>query len=185
MPEGIPPQILEIAERLGRNERLRRRTVESLLKWFGATRRGKVVVTKIREALLSVGLQTNPDFAQCGADDYITFRLIAEGEKAASPRSELDSPEPTRAEPALDGTADAERIHANAPADEPTDDFLEPEFDDEQQAADDDRPVVSKPADWTITSLREKWEGGLLQLQPDFQRQYVWRLKPELPSPTH
>jgi len=82
----------------------------------------------------------------------------------------------------MDETVDAETIQASAQADEPTDDFLEPEFDDEQQAADDDRPVVSKPADWTITSLREKWEGGLLQLQPDFQRQYVWRLKPELPS---
>src|SRR3954468_24616547 len=102
MPEVIPPQILEIAERLGRNERLRRRRVETLLKWFGATRRGKIVVTKIREALLSVGLETNPDFAQCGADDYITFRLIGEAGKAASPTSESASPEPTQAEPPVD-----------------------------------------------------------------------------------
>src|SRR4051812_22139976 len=110
MPEVIPPQILDIAERLGRNERLRRRTVENLLKWFGATRRGKVVVTKIREALLSVGLETDPDFAQCGADDAITFRLI--GGKMQT-------------EPAMDET---ETTQTNAAADEPTDDFLEPEF---------------------------------------------------------
>src|SRR3954453_20048282 len=103
MPEVIPPQILEIAEPPGRNERLRRRTVENLLKWFGATRRGKVVVTKIREALLSVGLETDPDFAQCGADDAITFRLIG-GKKAASP-TESDSPEPMQTEPAMDETA--------------------------------------------------------------------------------
>lgn len=62
-------------------------------------------------------------------------------------------------------------------------DHLEPEVDDdEQQARDDDTPVVSKPADWTITSLREKWEAGLLNLQPTFQREYVWRLRPELRS---
>src|SRR5271169_4913796 len=96
MPEVIPPQILEIAERLGRNERLRRRTVETLLKWFGATRRGKVVVAKIREALLAVGLETDPDFTECGADDSIAFRLT--GGKGASPTSESGSPELTRAE---------------------------------------------------------------------------------------
>ncbi len=48
--------------------------------------------------------------------------------------------------------------------------------------ADDDRPVVSQPADWIITALRETWDAGLLDLQPNFQREYVWRLKPELPS---
>jgi hypothetical protein len=68
------------------------------------------------------------------------------------------------------------------PPDQPSDDYLEPEGDNEPQAPDDARPVVSKPADWTITSLREKWDGGLLDLQPAFQRQYVWQLKPELPS---
>jgi hypothetical protein len=28
----------------------------------------------------------------------------------------------------------------------------------------------------------EKWDGGLLDLQPTFQREYVWQLKPEFPS---
>ncbi len=70
---------------------------------------------------------------------------------------------------------------ANRP-DEMSDDTLEPEVDVEQPTVGDDRPVIGTPRDWTITSLREKWEGGLLDLQPDYQREYVWQLKPELPS---
>jgi hypothetical protein len=68
------------------------------------------------------------------------------------------------------------------PCDVPSDDFLEPEADEGPPVEDDDRPVISRPSDWTITALREKWEGGLLDLQPSFQREYVWKLKPELPS---
>ena len=81
----VPPRILEIAERLGRNERLRHRSVGTLLKWFGAARRGDVVVSKIRAALLSAGLETYPDFTQGSVNDYITFRLIGAAKKAGSP----------------------------------------------------------------------------------------------------
>ena len=108
--------------------------------------------------------------------------MIGESGDAASPTSGSDSLEPPQTEHTAEDAADTEMGQSSGHADEPSDDYLEPESDDEQQAADDDRPVVSKPADWTITSLREKWEGGLLQLQPNFQRQYVWWLKPELPS---
>ncbi len=182
MTEDIPPQVLDIAARLGRNERVNRRTVETLLKWFGATKRGKTVVTKIRQALLSAGLETDPDFTQGGVGDPIVFRLIGESRNAASPTSGSDGRRPPRTEPGVGDAADTEAVQTSDHANKPSDDFLEPESDEEQQAADDDRPVVSRPADWTIASLREKWEGGLLQLQPNFQREYVWRLKPELPS---
>jgi hypothetical protein len=46
----------------------------------------------------------------------------------------------------------------------------------------DDRPVSSQTADWTISSLRDKFERGQINLQPVYQRGYVWSLKPELPS---
>jgi hypothetical protein len=46
----------------------------------------------------------------------------------------------------------------------------------------DDRPVSSQPFDWTISTLREKYERGQIDLQPTYQRDYVWALKPELPS---
>jgi hypothetical protein len=46
----------------------------------------------------------------------------------------------------------------------------------------DARPVSSQPNDWTVSTLRDKYERGQIDLQPHYQRQYVWELKPELPS---
>ena len=46
----------------------------------------------------------------------------------------------------------------------------------------DDRPVTSDSRDWTVSVLRDKYDRGQLDLQPRFQREYVWALKPELPS---
>jgi hypothetical protein len=64
-----------------------------------------------------------------------------------------------------------------------TDDYLEPEVEDEQPTGTpDDGPVSVQIADWTIQTLRLTVEGGNLTLQPKFQREYVWSLKPELPS---
>src|SRR5262249_4806523 len=72
----------------------------------------------------------------------------------------------------------------NEPAESlpPSDDFLEPEPDEEQVERPDDRPVISQVSDWTISVLRERWDTGALELQPKFQREYVWALRPELPS---
>jgi len=46
----------------------------------------------------------------------------------------------------------------------------------------DARPVVSQPYDWTISTLRDKYERRQINLQPHYQREYVWEQKPELPS---
>lgn len=46
----------------------------------------------------------------------------------------------------------------------------------------DARPVSSQPHDWTISTLRDKYDRGQIDLQPHYQREYVWELKPELPS---
>jgi hypothetical protein len=54
--------------------------------------------------------------------------------------------------------------------------------DDNDIGLHDPRPVVSQPNDWTISSLRDKYERGQIDLQPAYQREYVWSLKPELPS---
>lgn len=58
---------------------------------------------------------------------------------------------------------------------------LEPEV---EEIADkpDARPVASQPHDWTISTLRDKYERGQINPQPHYQREYVWELKPELPS---
>jgi hypothetical protein len=64
-----------------------------------------------------------------------------------------------------------------------SDDFLEPEGDEELAIPKaDDRPVTSQISDWTISALRDKRDRGQLDLQPVFQREYVWDKRPELPS---
>lgn len=40
----------------------------------------------------------------------------------------------------------------------------------------------SQPHDWTVYSLRDKLDRGQLELQPTYKREYVWKLRPELPS---
>lgn len=44
------------------------------------------------------------------------------------------------------------------------------------------QPVVSQTHDWTISTLRDKYERGQIDLQPHYQREYVWEKRPELPS---
>ncbi len=61
-------------------------------------------------------------------------------------------------------------------------DYPELESETEQITQDDERPVSSQPYDWTISTLRQKFERGQIDLQPAYQREYVWSLKPELPS---
>ena len=60
---------------------------------------------------------------------------------------------------------------------------MEPEPEEESSTLKpDDRPVTSQSSDWTISALRDKLDRGQLDLQPKFQREYVWSLRPELPS---
>lgn len=61
----------------------------------------------------------------------------------------------------------------------------EPELEIEEEESDnlpDSRPVYSQPNDWTVSTLRAKYERGSINLQPDFQREYIWGSKPELRS---
>jgi hypothetical protein len=58
---------------------------------------------------------------------------------------------------------------------------LEPEAED-SLAEVDSEPVSSQPHDWTISTIRDKYDRGQIDLQPHYQREYVWELKPELPS---
>lgn len=50
-----------------------------------------------------------------------------------------------------------------------------PELESELETPEeDDQPVTTQSQDWVISALREKYERGRIDLQPDFQRQYVW-----------
>ena len=53
---------------------------------------------------------------------------------------------------------------------------------EDDEARSEDRPVITSTKDWTVSALRDKYEKGKLSLQPKYQREYVWELKPELPS---
>lgn len=59
-----------------------------------------------------------------------------------------------------------------------------PELDSEQNDSSepDDRPVITQSTDWTVSVLANKYNKGQIDLQPEYQREYVWILKPELPS---
>lgn len=180
--QKIPPQLRDIANRLNQGERVNRRSIESLLGWFLAKRRGASVIANIRSALSSLGLETDPDFAVGEPADLISFRLVNGARQTGISVQNVDESEPLEIVSTLRESSKSS-IKTNDLVDGSSDDFLEPETDDEQPFADaDDKPVFSKPIDWAITSLREKWESNLLELQPEFQREYVWKLKPELPS---
>ena len=58
---------------------------------------------------------------------------------------------------------------------------LEPEVEN-AEAQSDDKPVVTQATDWTVGVLVNKYNRGNINLQPEYQREYVWALKPELPS---
>ena len=59
---------------------------------------------------------------------------------------------------------------------------LDPELEADETQNSDARPVSSQPNDWNISTLRDKYERGQIDLQPHYQREYVWEQKPELPS---
>lgn len=69
------------------------------------------------------------------------------------------------------------------PSADPTDNYNELESEAEEDPGHGEvRPVSSESRDWTIGTLREQLDRGKIDLQPHYQRQYVWELKPELPS---
>jgi len=167
----IPNQLSGVAEKLRAGETTNRHRVRSILKWFGATRRGAKITSDIKGALTALNLQTEPDIEDADIDDAVRFVLAAPEGSQITERvdSKLNS--------------EATTLSANGSTDPPpSDDFLEPEPEDEQVEKQDDRPVISQISDWTISVLREKWDTGSLLLQPEFQREYVWTLRPELPS---
>lgn len=174
--EAIPKKLLDLADRLKAGEVPRRHTVRAVLKWFGASRRGANVLSDVKTVLANLGLQTEPEFEEAGIDDLVRFKFAsADGSAAESHKVE-------------DNTIDADAttsINSNDNLEVAlgSEDQLEPESEEEQPIAKpDDRPVTSQSSDWTISALRDKLDRGQLDLQPKFQREYVWNVRPELPS---
>ena len=132
------------------------------------------------------GLTTEPEFKDVEIDDHVVFR------RATYKTFHIELPivdavemvgldEPTIATAASVN----EEVFLELPivTSHASEDELEPEEEDEEpENKTDDRPVSSDSRDWTILSLQDKVNRGQLILQPEYQREYVWKLKPELPS---
>jgi 5-methylcytosine-specific restriction endonuclease McrA len=166
--DEMPKRLVEISQELKDGKLPRKYKVRALLKWFGATRRGSNVLSDIKTALANLGLQTDPILDSAGIDERIRF---------VSAFAQIIDGHGNDHSLALDGDG---KVIADAPESE---DQLEPDSDDDQPAQKpDDRPVTSQSSDWTISALRDKLDRGQLDLQPKFQREYVWNTRPELPS---
>jgi hypothetical protein len=181
--EEMPKRIIEVAQQLKDGQTPRRYTVRAVLKWFGASRRGANVLSDVKIALADLGLQTDPVFEEAGIDELVRFVLASPAtasghgstvapDDQASQSAQAESPLSTLASGNGDDATEAV-----------SEDQLEPEPEEESSTLKpDDRPVTSQSSDWTISALRDKLDRGQLDLQPKFQREYVWSLRPELPS---
>lgn len=176
----IPKRLLEIAEQLKQGQVPRKHKVRGVLKWFGASRRGANVLSDIKTALANLGLQTDPPLDDAEIDESIRFKSAS----AAAAEGNVGSTESQAPTPPINERPPEAAESANGAADAPeSDDQLEPDPEDDQPLQKpDDRPVTSNIADWTISALRDKLDRGQLDLQPKFQREYVWNTRPELPS---
>lgn len=182
--QKTPYQVIEMAQKLKDGQPSRRFKVRAVLKWFGAKRRGDAILSEIQATLTKYGLVTVPPINKPEIDEYVKFDLASphtEAAVAASPDSLLLTQAETTVTSAPDlGSPISAHIEALLP---PTEDQLEPENGDEVPVTKpDDHPVTSQICDWTISALTDKLDRGLLALQPKFQREYVWSLRPELPS---
>src|SRR5665213_2887687 len=171
----IPSNVLDMVQRLKDGKQVNRQTPRKILKWFGAAKRGEKIVSEIAEAFRIVGIQTDPAFTEVGIDELVRFTLAATN----------GQPSPAGLEPSLenqtpnyDPSYTVEGFEASANVLEP-----EPEVDEEPASEPvEDVTVLSQPHDWTISTLDEKYKKGKLNLQAAYQREYVWKLRPELPS---
>ena len=183
----IPSRLFEIVQQLKGNEKPKRVKVRKVLKWFDASRRGPKIIAEIQETLELAGVDTEPPFSEASINDHVSFVLCS----AVASTGELPTPiQPIQPED-VQSLPGVENVGAVAPAAKDTNgtidlsspDHLEPQVDElPSPAAVDDRPVSSQPHDWTLSTLRDKWNKGQLNLQPEYQREYVWKLRPELPS---
>src|SRR5713226_8851710 len=183
----IPSRIFEIVQQLKADEKPKRVRVRKVLKWFDASRRGTKIIAEIQETLALAGLDTEPPFSEAGIDDHISFVLRS----AAALTDEPSTPNKSIDLEAVQNLTGVEEVGTVAPIAKDTNgvidisspDHLEPQVDElPAPTTADDRPVSSQPHDWTLSTLRDKWNKGQLNLQPEYQREYVWKLRPELPS---
>jgi CBS domain-containing protein len=101
----IPEELREIAERVKKGGRPRA-SVRTLLRWFGAERRGFRKIRDVRRALKRTKLDTTPGFEGAYIDSQVTFISNDEGKKKAQKSSTaIDDKSASVSETMLTGTA--------------------------------------------------------------------------------
>jgi Protein of unknown function DUF262/HNH endonuclease len=177
--QKAPYQIIEMAQKLKAGQTSRRFKVRAVLKWFGAKRRGDAILTEVLNTLKQYGLTTEPAFDHPGLDDYVQFGLMGQPTALSTV---AQTPKNASTDAIVEVSTNPNGSHGLSP-DSGDGDQLEPDTDDEVPLSKpDDRPVTSQICDWTVSALTDKLDRGLLDLQPHFQREYVWGSRPELPS---
>lgn len=97
-------RLAEIAEQLNQGNQPPPETVRTLLKWFGAQRRGYYISEIIDKALTQRGIKTQPDFRYAYIDSPVAF-VSADGATAPTP-ADAPGQKPTDAIVADDQTSD-------------------------------------------------------------------------------
>ena len=170
----IPSKVLDLVQRLKDGKQPNRQTPRKILKWFGAAKRGEKIIAEIADAFRLAGIRTSPEFTEVGIDEPVRL-LLVEKPIPQAPTAPQPSPDETHKSNLTETT---EEYETSANVLEP-----EPEVDEEPSGAVvEDVTVLSQPHDWTISTLDEKYKKGKLNLQAAYQREYVWKLRPELPS---
>jgi CBS domain-containing protein len=77
----IPPKLQQAAEQVHQDGKPKAVRVKELLSWFGAQRRGLLVVREIRSALRKARLVTVPDFEVAYIDQRIKLKALQSAEK--------------------------------------------------------------------------------------------------------
>jgi hypothetical protein len=173
-----PKKLQSIKGQLETKQQPRPATVRQILAMFGKERRGANVTAEISEVFEFVGVATEPPFASAGLDEELQFKLasiksVKSDAEAGSGSSATNTVSPA-SEPEPRNSANSNQAEF---------DSLEPEDDNyEVRQEPDARPVSSQANDWNLSTLRDKFKRGQLDLQPKYQREYVWQLRPELPS---
>jgi CBS domain-containing protein len=94
-------RLRDIARSLETGQPVQPITVRGFLSWFWhSQRRGRFIVSWIRDRLAEVGIRTSPDFEVTYLDAEISFALTA-GEEKPSPRPSEDSTEVVKSVPGV------------------------------------------------------------------------------------
>jgi len=185
-----PKEIDSMATRLQNGQRVRRITVRRLLELFDAERRGIQKVQEIRNVLNGLNLVTDPDFEHAYIDSVIKLRLkephLSEDEPSLDDGSDLDN---TEVQSGANGSRNGVGALAGSQSDNNNDAYqlnenTEPDEDDEEEQ---DGPTITEPFNpnqirietkpLSLDILISRMENKEIILQPEFQRNEVWKPK--------